>query len=216
MIVTKQLILCFSLTALWCVSNPANAQEWELKKEKKGIKVWTADKEESRIKQFKAEMIIEADMENVVAILLDVDNMHTWYDRIDFAKELKRNNAFSAVYLIKFGLPWPVKDRYAVVQSEITYDKESKTATIISKNEKGYLSEYEGLVRTSMLNSGWEVQSMEHGRVRVLHYGHMDPSGNIPAWLANSSIENGPIKTLSRMVEKLPEYKGVKVKVLQD
>ena len=42
----------------------------------------------------------------------------------------------------------------------------------------------------------------------------MNPGGSLPAWISNSGVTDGPVKTLTALIEILPDYSGVDVSFL--
>jgi len=189
-------------------------EDWELQKDKKGIKVWTKDYPDSKFKQFKATTKIKASLKNVVAVFLDIENMGEWYDRVEKVTMVEKISAMEGTYKIDFELPWPVKDRISVVRAILSHDPATNVVTVRTKYEDGIITESDRLVVTDM-HSEWILTPVEDGYVDIFHKGYMHPAGSLPAWIANSGVKDGPLKTLSALKEILPSYANVEVAFLR-
>jgi hypothetical protein len=184
--------------------------DWELQKDKKGIKVWTKDYPNSKFKQFKATATFEADLKNIVAVFLDIENMEAWYDRIGKVTLVQKVSDMEGIYKIDFNLPWPIKDRISAVRAVLSYDPDTNVVTVKTKYEDGIITESDRLVVTD-IHSEWILTPTEGGMVDIFHKGYMHPAGSLPSWIANSGVKDGPVKTLTALREILPNYEQVDV-----
>ena len=115
--------------------------------------------------------------------------------------------------MIDFELPWPVADRISAVRAVLNHDPISNEVTVNTKYEKGIITDSDRLVVTEM-HSEWILTPVEGGYVDIYHKGYMHPAGSLPAWIANSGVKEGPIKTLTALMKILPSYTDVKVSFL--
>jgi hypothetical protein len=188
--------------------------DWELQKDENDIKVWTKDYPGSKFKQFKATTKFKAELKNVVAVFLDIENMGAWYDRVEKVTLVKKFSEMEGTYMIDFELPWPVKDRISAVRAELSHDPSTNIVTVKTKYEKGIIEDSDRLVVTD-IHSEWILTPQEGGYVDVFHEGYMDPAGSLPAWIANSGVKEGPVKTLTALRKILPSYKDKEVSFLK-
>ncbi|MEE9438405.1 MAG: START domain-containing protein [Saprospiraceae bacterium] len=206
----KKLLLLF----IYCTTMSLSAQsDWQLARNENGIKVWTKDVADSNFKQFKAETNIKADLENIVAVFLDIENMHLWYDRIKSIQKVEKISDTEGVYIINFDLPWPVAQRVTAVKATINYNPQNNTVTVLSKYEKGIIDDTDKVLITN-IHSSWIITPLSNGTVDVFHVGYMDPEGILPAWITNKGLKDGPISTFNRLIEILPSYSDVTVGIL--
>lgn len=187
---------------------------WELQRDESNIKVWTMDYPDSNFKQFKAETKIKASLENLVAVFLDVENMGLWYDRVEKVELVEKISEMEGTYKIDFELPWPVADRISVVRAVISHDAITNTVKVNTNYEPGVITDSDVLLVTNM-HSEWVLTPVDEGYVQIYHKGYMDPAGSLPAWISNSGVKDGPIKTLNALREILPEYSKVEVDFLK-
>jgi len=189
--------------------------DWELQRDKSEIKVWTKDYPDSKFKQFKTETIIKASLENVVAVFLDIENMGLWYDRVEKVEMVEKISNMEGTYKIDFELPWPVADRVSVVRAVLSYNSDTDAVRVETNYEPGIITDTDALLVT-IIHSEWILNPTEEGYVHIFHKGYMDPAGSLPAWISNSGVKDGPIKTLTALREILPNYSKVKVDFLNN
>ena len=175
-------ILFLLTAAVFAVHFSVAQADWQLQKDKNGIKVWTKDYPNSKFKQFKCETTIKAELENVVAVFLDIENMGAWYDRVESVTLVEKISEMEGTYKIDFELPWPVADRISAVRATLTHDPSTNTVTVKTKYEEGVIKESDRLVVTDM-HSEWILTPMENGKVHIFHKGYMHPAGTLPAWI---------------------------------
>ena len=188
--------------------------DWELQKDKSGIKVWTKDYPNSNFKQFKATTKIKADLSNIVAVFLDIENMGIWYDRIEKVTLVEKVSELEGTYLIDFELPWPVRDRISAVRAILSHDPLTNIVRVRTQYEDGIIKNSDQLVVTD-IHSEWVLTPVEGGFVDIFHKGYMHPAGSLPAWIANSGVREGPVKTLVALKEVLPRYADIQVSFLK-
>lgn len=200
---------------LFSISYTSAQADWELQRDKSNIKVWTKDYPKSNFKQFKAKTRIKATLKNVVAVFLDIENMGLWYDRVEKVELVEKVSDMEGIYKIDFELPWPVANRVSAVRATLSHDPATNTVRVDTNYEPNIITETDQLLVTNM-HSEWILTPIEGGFVDIYHKGYMDPAGSLPAWIANSGVKDGPIKTLKALQQILPDYVGVKVGFLED
>ncbi len=170
---------------------------WELQNNKEGIKIWTADTPESDFKTFKAEMTVHAQLEDVKNLLVDLDAITTYYDGIENVTDIKRISENEAEYYLEFSFPWPVSKRRAKVNSKVLPVEmgsyEITTALIPGETKK------KSFVPVKKMTSMWIIINAGSNKTFIKHIAHMDPSGNVPAWIANSKVTETPFKSLKKL-----------------
>ena len=114
-------LLSLTLTLGYFVS--FGQQEWVLKKDQNNIKLWTKSLEGTKLLQFKAETYVKADLDAVYKVLVNVENMHTWYEKVKKVVLLKKIADTEGVYLLEYGLPLPFENRISTLKGSISYDK---------------------------------------------------------------------------------------------
>ncbi|MEN0005839.1 MAG: START domain-containing protein [Bacteroidota bacterium] len=188
---------------------PAQA-DWELKKDKKGIKVYTKDVAYSKFKAFHGEATIDATLEAVVALFNDLGSYPKWQYNCSSARFLEDDGQLNSTVYIATKSPWPVKDRDGVYQFESFYTKDKGELYIGVRALTDYMNENSEHVRIKKSEGYWTMTRIGENQVHIVYENHSEPGGEIPAWLAKSFVVNVPFETLKKIkkIVKQKQYQG--------
>lgn len=191
--------------------------DWELKKEKDGIKVYLRDVEGSRIQEFKAEAILDGKLSSIVAVLKDVNSYTDLYKHTKEARLLNENDTFSVYYIVT-NLPWPLTDRDAVYSSTYSQQYDTKLVRIDIKLETGYMEENGDYIRMEKATGLWLLHPVDVNKVEVTYQMLADPGGKIPGWVINMFLVDTPVEDIKVLQErvKLEKYANRKFDFLVD
>lgn len=178
-----------------------NPNGWEKVYTKKGIVVYSQQSKHSNIVGFKAESILEAPLENILATLRDVEGTINWAPNMVEKKTIVEVNDLKAITYSNNDLPWPAADRDMVQMNELRLDEENKFLVVdtYSVEDKNY-PPLDDIVR-AQVNYG-TLEFRRHGdnssvRMTLL----VDPKGSLPIWLVNMLQKRLPYQFL-RALEK--------------
>jgi hypothetical protein len=178
--------------------------EWQLKKEKNGIEIYTRSFEGSSFDEFKGITTIEkSSLKEVLAVILDVENYSELYPDCMNAKILKQEGEYYDIHYIQTKGPLTIKDRDSVFEQKTEVGKNGKHARVTLKPLPGYIPENMDMVRVREGSGFWELEEDDNGNVKVTYQYHGEPGGDIPAWLANSFVETHPLQTLKNLKNRL-------------
>ncbi len=199
------LIISFLFSILVGISQT----EWEIKKDKDGVKVYTKEVEGSSLKAFKAIAVMKGKLSSFVAVLKDVESYSELFNDMKEAKLIEIQDTFQ-IHTLVSGAPWPVSDRYGVYSNTYSQRYDHKTVTVKVKALPGYISEKEDKVRIIQAEGQWIFHPVEYNRVEVTFEMHVEPGGNIPKWVINMFIVDSPFNDLKSLRErvKLPQYQN--------
>lgn len=202
------LLFLFLLTC-----NFLSAQNWELKKDKGGIKVYVREQKDSDIKELKFTTYVNASMQTIASVLTHVEGYDIWSYGCYGSRVVKRISDSENYYYCKVDFPWPFDNRDLVLHSKIWQDKKSLALHSKSSSVHWMEKEHEEFVRIKKAEINWVFTPMENGRVRVDYSLNSDPGGNIPAWMINLAADQGPLKTMLKFKEmlELERYKNSKL-----
>jgi len=206
-------ILCFSvLSVLYFLSLGLSAQpfddelKWNLRRDRSGIKIFTAKVEGSKFRAVSASMMVDGKVESLVELVSDLENCPNWAAMCKRASLEKRiSPAESYVHTVN-DLPFPVRDRDVLAHVRWQRDSATGTVTMSSQAVSGdglevSLPKVKGVVRVTKANTGWFFTPQGDGTVLVQSFAHVDPNGPIPAWIVNRLLIGSPFKTMKRMRE---------------
>jgi hypothetical protein len=189
------LIIFFALPAL-------QAQSWHLEKDKDGIKVYTRPEPGSNFKAFKGETEVHAALDDVIAIIEDVEQFDVWDEDVKEIRVLEREPGKFLKYYVVYDLPWPLQDRDLCVEAVFSADKNNGNILLISGSIPEAVPLQDGIVRITTYWQKWILEPQEKGVVKVMVEGFADPAGDIPAWIANMAITDTPLNML-REIRKM-------------
>ncbi len=199
------------IVLLFSISIGFGQSEWELKKDKDGIKVYTREVEGSSLKAFKAITVMDGKLSSFVAVLKDVKSYSELFGDMTEAEIIEMQDTFQ-VHSSVSGAPWPVSDRYGVYSNTYSQRYDHKTVTVKVNALQGYIADKEDKVRITEAEGQWIFHPVEYNKVEVTFEMHVDPGGNIPKWVLNMFLVDTPyndLKTLRERV-KLPQYQNKK------
>lgn len=196
-----RLALC--LPALLFYAHAQN--DWQLKKDDNGINVYTKSSESSPIKSIRATLEFDVPLSAVLALVSDICSYHTWVYKCKQSTVIKQISPTSAIFHHVTEAPWPFDNRDHVSVFEITKDDKTGIVTVKSHVVSGVYPEQKGYVRLKKSQAGWIFTPVGDNKVLAVYELSFDPEGNIPAWLINLFITEGPYQSLSKMKVKVHE-----------
>ena len=175
------------------------AYEWQLKRDKDDIQIYTRKVEGSKFKQVKGVMSIPARLSSLVSLVKDNEACPEWAEMCKVSKihELKSDTDM-LIYVLN-DIPWPVTDRDVLAQVNWTQDSQSLAVKMTSVATRDILPENKGIIRLVDAKSSWEFIPKESGVVEIVNMAHIDPNGPTPAWVTNMMLVDAPFKTLQNM-----------------
>jgi hypothetical protein len=185
--------------------------EWRFIKEVEGVKVYYRESQDSNIKEVKMQTTFNANLSSIVECLKDVDNYPKWVYKATYSKMLLKYNDNDVVYYNYIDFPWPMQDRDIAVQSRISQD--AKTRVVTSESFAKWDAEpfKKDVVRIQEFKSKWTLTPIADGKVWGEYVFRSNPGGNIPTLLINSSLAEGPLRTLKGFKNLLQDAKYKKV-----
>ncbi|TXK44880.1 lipid-binding protein [Pontibacter qinzhouensis] len=179
-------LFIFSSTGLLAQDN------WELKKDEDGIKVYTRKLGDEKLKEIKVVADMPGTTDQLVQVLLDVANHKNWVYGIKESRLLKQTDQSSLIYYSVADLPWPVSDRDMVLQLSVTTDPATQEATIQSKSQLDYMPHQKGKVRVPYSTASWKITPLPDKAIQAEYVFSVNPGGSLPAWVVNSVATTGP------------------------
>jgi len=192
--------------------------QWELRKDKHGIKVYVREAIDSPFKELKMKFSIDATMSTVVALLQDIEAIPEWVYKCSESSVVEKINNKEEYYYNLMDFPWPMSDRDLILKSKVSQNPVTKVLRSESHAVTNKMPEKEGVIRIIETNLWWEFTPKPNGQIDVDYYLKSNPGGYLPAWLVNLAIDQGPIQTVKRFLKILkdPKYKNVKLDYISE
>ena len=191
---------------------------WELKKSSNGILVFTKQGLKNEIKEVKCVTNFHSSLKNLVCFIKDINAHPQYIYQCKNSFIIKNVNDSELYYYHETSTPWPVANRYGVIYYKITQNSLTKVVTIKSNGVLGLYPNQPNLVEVPSLNANWTFTPKSDGTVDGEYYLYLNPGGNIPIWLINMFVVDGPFLTILKMKELLQteKYNDCKVSFIKN
>lgn len=189
------------------IAQQANVDyQWEEKRDRDGIRIFTSKVSGSPFKAVRGEMVVKASVAQLVALVNDLSHCHEWADLCKTSKALEVISSSEQIVHIHNNIPFPVKDRDVVAHMMWVTDRTTGRISMISKalskiESQSRLPSTHKAVRVYDAETHWHFTPVGGGVVRVENFAHIDPNGPTPAWLTNLLLVSSPFKTMQSMRE---------------
>jgi len=203
-------LLLVSLFFLLIQVDVFGQSDWKLSTEKDGVKIFTLKVPDSKFKAIKVECEIDATQSQLVALLMDVNTSAEWVYHTKSCEIIKQVSPSEIYYYSEVNLPWPASNRDFVAHLTVSQNPETKVVEIDGPAVNGMVPEKKGIVRINNSTGKWTITPDGLDKVKVEYTLHVEPGGNIPAWMANMFATEGPLQIFKKMkvqVQK-PAYKN--------
>lgn len=194
--ILKLYLLTLVLTV---IANNSRAQEWKLKKESDGIKIYSKTLPNSCIKALKASFVSAGTTAKMESILLDVEGMKDWVYSTKSSTIIKRISKHELIYYSEKEAPWPVSNRDIVVRIKVNRDSASGIMTINLSPLRDHVAIKKNIVRITLSNVTWKITPISNDSVSIVYTAETDPGGNIPAWVINLFSTKGALETFKKL-----------------
>jgi hypothetical protein len=185
-------------------------QEWELRADKDGVKVYSSDMPGSKIKAIKVIGEFNATPAQLAAVVMDVNGATEWVYHLKSSTLIKRVSPNELYYYAEVNLPWPAANRDFVAHLTISQDPATKSLIIDGPAVPGYVPVRKGIVRIDNSIGKWIITPIGNNEVRVEYSIHVDPGGSLPSWLVNMFATDAPLQIFKSLRTELqrPVYKN--------
>jgi len=172
-------------------------ENWQLAQDEDDIRIYTKPNAKTMLKDFKADMVIQASIERVNSHMSTMEDQTKWmYDR-KLTKVLDRPNDRSSIIYSVTNAPWPVMDRDAVISFTYHENNTDEFIRIDVVNVDDYYPLNNGMVRVPYLKGFWELIKIDDNSTKIIFMNAASPGGDIPDWLADSFVLDMPYHSLN-------------------
>ena len=185
------------------IINTAFCQQWELKKEKDGIKVYTSKDNTSKFKDIKVEASFPGTISKLAEILINVGKTKGWVYGTKESYVIKKISDNEILYYSETALPWPVSNRDIPIKMQLKEDTKNNTLKVYASGIPNALPEKKGIVRIPYFNAFWDVKLDAKNKLNITYILRMDPGGSVPASVTNMFVSKGPFETFNNLSEML-------------
>ncbi|NQZ12073.1 MAG: hypothetical protein HRT35_33390 [Algicola sp.] len=201
------IVLFVVVDRIWVASG---SNQWVLKQEEKGIKIYTLKTPGASIIKVKAVKNFNMTLSNIIAPFLDEtiqDDCAAWVEGCLEYRILKPWNPKlqTNLQMWRIELPAPLSPREMLVQGQIYQNPDTKVVTLENLAAPNNIEPSEGFVRIRHFHNIWHYTPLANGEVIVELVQDFDMSGFFPDFLLNLA---GPSQLFKMFDEELPELLG--------
>jgi hypothetical protein len=208
-------ILLLSLTA----GRPLAAQQnWELKKDQDGIRVFSRSADNSRFNELKVEMTLSAKLSSLAALVLDIDNYPGWSFNTEKSYVLKKISPSELFFYTLIHSPWPASNRDLAVHLNLSQEEASKILSIRAECVPNYIPPKKDIVRVPLSIEQWTVTPLPGDKIRIEYQLKLDPGASVPPWLINLFSTKGPYETFTHLRQQIQKdrYRNAVISFIRD
>lgn len=203
-----------TLLALLLSVNAVFSQDgWKYAAGRNGIKVYSKTVADSKIKAMKAECVLDADVEEILALLMDVKAAEKWVCHTKSCSLIRKVSDSEMYYHTEVSLPWPLDNRDFVTHLKVLRDAHSGVVIVDAPAVPGVMPARDGVVRISHSKNQWTLKPVQGGKTHVEYTLQVDPGGHIPAHVVNMFACRAPIETFGNMRKELQSRKRRKAQM---
>ena len=169
--------------------------DWVLKKDKNQIKVYLRNLDYNS-QQYRAETIVEADINSVSSHILDFNNSFKWMYKLKSSKILskKSDSLFYVYFTIKMN--WPLKNRDLV--SDVIVSKTENKVIIELNSVPGYMEINPNFERIKDTKSVWKIEYLTKNKTKVSLQSYAVIE-RIPTFISDFFILESPLYSLNNL-----------------
>ncbi len=171
--------------------------KWKLKKSEDGIVVYTREDKTTGNIEFKASIELETTVNTLLKVFKDINTYTEWMADTKLSKTLKTISNTERYIYIEVDVPWPLENRDMPILEKTIIT--GKCAKIALTGKPNYIPHKDGITRIEKVVGYWEFIPLAKNKVKVTYQFLADPGLNIPNWIINLFIVDGPFKTLTNL-----------------
>jgi hypothetical protein len=212
-------IAFLAVFVLFAAAGGVSGQEdWKLRSDKDGVAIYMRSLPDSKFKAIKVECEVNATLSQLVAVLLDVNTAPEWVYNTRSCVLLKQVSPSELYYYSEVSIPWPASNRDFIAHLITVQDPQTKVVTVYGPTAPDLVPVKKDIVRVRKSEGRWVLTPIGRHTVKIVYTLHVDPGGNIPAWLVNMFATKGPsesFKGLKLQLQK-PAYANVRLPFIKD
>ncbi|MCB1189223.1 MAG: START domain-containing protein [Leptospiraceae bacterium] len=185
---------------------------WEKSLEKNDVVVYTRSVSYSSVKEYKAIARVHASLSTVYAVFNDVPNYKNWMHLCKKSKIVKDISLNQKYIYLEIQPKGPTSPRDVVINANITQNPKDKELIIQIQSIKDILPEKNGIIRVPKLKGYYKLKPLKNKEVEITYQQFVDPGGNVPAFLFNTTITSEPYNTLNNLRQETQKAKYQKAK----
>lgn len=216
--ILRFILILFIFTSNHSFSQSKKKEEWRLRKNENGIRVYTRRPEGAAVDELRVISVMHASLSSIVAVMMDVNHYSDWIYACAQSTILQQTSTTEQYQYQVIDVPTPFTDRDAVIHFKVWQDPKTKIVYTKSEAAPAFIAEKKEMVRVQLFNASYQLIPQGNGDVKVIYSLRTDPGGYVPDWLVNWTIVTGPYQSTLKMQDmvKKPEYAQTKLSFIEE
>ncbi len=212
----SHLLLVISLTLSNSVLSeeiPLESPDWNEQKQEGNITIYTRPHPSSDFEQFKAVAILDAPLNNIMAVMANPESCIEWVYGCTISYGFNEKT-FNDRYAYSVNdMPWPFKDRDYVLHIKTSNNPANNTIFMHMDASDSAKEQSDDYLRVSVAQTVYIFKALDDGKTKMTWLQHTEPGGVLPGWLVNSLIVDIPLESLQALerVAQQDKYNGAKI-----
>lgn len=177
---------------------------WVLVEDHSGIKVWSLAIPDQDLPGFRGVAAMDATIDEILKEMLDYNSHTEWMWRSRESRLIKRVTDTRGILYNRVHVPWPIKDRDMVLETDYRFTPDHKALTVLFRNSKEqHVPVPSRVVRVPRIEGFYRLWSLTPARTNVLYQVELDIGGNVPDVSARRYARKLPFNTLQALRERV-------------
>jgi hypothetical protein len=186
--------------------SPLFAQNnWELLKEKDGIKISSRHSNSSAFNDIRVEVDLPGNTDQLETILTDVNQYKEWSYATKVSKMIKTLGPEKFIYYTEIEVPWPATNRFFYANFELKKNIAEGSMQVIAVNLLNYEPMPRDLVQVPLTRGTWNITTITKKLIHVDYTLEMNPGGSLPVWVLNLFSTKGPMESFENIKKKMTD-----------
>jgi hypothetical protein len=204
-------IICAVLLLSMMPPDSEKNKEWKPRFQKEGISVYSSRRADSQIDELKGECVLDARLETVARVMLDVSSYPQWVADCSEARKFNCSNLYTCKLYFVLAMSWPVRDRDAVLQSstDIMLPQGRIIGSVYALPDE-LVPVQKNRIRIKSMYGKWIFERISADKTMATFITWADPAGLIPAFIINIASIDIPYRTLKGLQRIVKNEKYIK------
>ena len=179
--------------------------EWNVLKEKDGIKISSRHSPVSPFNDIRVEVDLTGNIDQLEAILVDVNRYKEWSYATKVSRLVQSLGPGKFIYYTEIEVPWPATNRFFYANFDLKKKAVEKSMRIIAENIPNYQPVPKDLVQVPLTKGTWNITTISAKSIHVDYVLEMNPGGSLPVWVLNLFSTKGPMESFENIKKKMKD-----------
>ncbi len=200
-------VLIYSMTSTAPVALAAGSGNspsgWERLSDEDGIVVYQKDLAGVATISLRGEAVLDANPEDVFAVMKDNAAAHEWMPMVVEKRDLKQISETERIEYTHISMPWPLSDRYFVNSGTVEHLADGTLKVFVKSVDKPEYAEVDKVLG-ELKYSEFLLKPVDDGqRTSLVLEVNTDIKGHVPKWMVNAAQKSWPRKFLTGLRDQL-------------